>query len=1027
MPGATNASYPAQLTINLFGILELSGAGPMVLKTRKEQWLLGLLALNLGKPVDRAWLSTALWPDAETGMARYYLRRALSDLNNDLGDYRRLIQSESYRTICLEREGVVCDLTEFDQLLYNGDIASLKQAVSLYRGPLLVECPEEWAIPARVLREQQYALALDALAASALESGAWLQAAGFARQLIASDAFNESAYRTLMHALSNSGNVPEAIKAYRDLRLLLHGELNTQPDAETQALFEILRERHTLPQHSEPIRSKARAVDSGCSTFANPQHTPTQFKPLPRPLTTLFGREDARLEVVSLLNSTKLVTLTGPGGIGKTRLALDVAQHQNAIYTDGILFVDLASVSEPTMLPIVMAEAAGISEQVGVELSEAIVKNLAECRSLVILDNCEHLIDACALQVHKLIQAVPFLKVIATSRQPLNISGERVFQVPTLEIPPAIGVGDAGAVSKPTVDTVLDYSSVQLFVQRAREANSTFRVTQVNLASIANICRRLDGIALAIELAAVRTRSLSPEQIESRLNDRFSLLTTGSRVAMPRQQTLRALVDWSYVLLTEDEKKLLAYLAEFTGGWTLEAAEQVCSSQPPDFDSSHSPSIGEFTRNELYPSLKREAIMDLVSALVDRSLIVMERVGDSVRYRMLDTIREYAGEKLRALPEHRGLVRNFATYLNHRLWNSWTAPIEQGVAWVAAEYANIRSALEITLLDPDGGELAASLACGLERFWHVRSYFIHGMHYLRRAYEHKGIQQNTELHARTVLCLANMSRLVNELDEAEKLFNIVLDLLEQLKNYSQIARALSALAYVYILKGDLEAALVVCLRAVELVTRLGNKYSEANVRSRLEYIYREMGDLDAAYSNSLKAIELSIETGQPRVEFEARYGLGQVHLARGEYSEALSCFAATLKHHQSTGSKGGISEAHTGIALVAMKIGQYERARASLHESLNLALEIDFRVGILKCIEESANLRNLLGFNEEAALLCGWCAAERMRLRLAPPGSGFTRTSAAIAEGIGEARFRALVLQGGSMDLNSAAQIALSE
>lgn len=353
---------------------------------------------------------------------------------------------------------------------------------------------------------------------------------------------------------------------------------------------------------------------------------------LPLQLTRLVGRKRELSEVRSALRSARLVTLTGTGGSGKTRLALQVATDLIEEYSDGTWFVEFAGTTDPMLVPRVVSSTLGIREQQGRLILDTLVHHLTTKATLLVFDNCEHLLDACAELADRLVRTCAGLTLLVTSREPLGITGEVVRRVPPLSVPEATLV--------PSAEAVASFEAVQLFVDRAVAAEPRFALTDANAAAVIAICRRLEGIPLALELAAARLQALPVEQLRDRLEDRFRLLTGGSRTALPRQRTLRATVDWSHDLLTEPEQLLLRRLAVFTGGFSLDAAEQVCSDR------------------QVAPA----DVLDLPTRLVDRSLTLFETGPASGRYRLLETIREYALEKLRAAGEEPELRRRHLTY-----------------------------------------------------------------------------------------------------------------------------------------------------------------------------------------------------------------------------------------------------------------------------------------------------------------------------------------------------------------------------
>ena len=364
---------------------------------------------------------------------------------------------------------------------------------------------------------------------------------------------------------------------------------------------------------------------------------------LPGQLTSFIGREQELAELKRLLGTTRIVTLVGAAGIGKTRLAIQAAQL--AASAEGAWFVELAALSEPALVPHAVASAFDVREQPGLPVLDTLVDVLRPRRCLLVLDNCEHLVNACALVAERLLHGCPGLSLLTTSREPLGFSGETVWRVPPLSVPTTADVQTSQLLFRST-SLNSQHEAVRLFVERARSVSATFGLTEQNAPPVAQICRKLDGIPLAIELAAPLVRGLSPEQIIARLDDRFRLLTDGSRTASRRHQTLLGAIDWSYDLLTDQERLLFRRLSVFSGGWSLEAAETVCAGD----------------------GIEPESVLRLLLHLVDKSLVVADdqttrgNAVSVVRYRLMESLRQYGADKLR------GMREDAAVHERHLAW-----------------------------------------------------------------------------------------------------------------------------------------------------------------------------------------------------------------------------------------------------------------------------------------------------------------------------------------------------------------------
>ena len=452
-------------------------------------------------------------------------------------------------------------------------------------------------------------------------------------------------------------------------------------DLGSHRLKDLIEPEHVWQLSIETLQTEFPALRS---LDARPNNLPIQN-------TSFVGREQDIADVTELLERHRLLTLVGSGGLGKTRLALHVGAELLDRYPDGVWFVDLAPISDPELVSSVTAQALGMRQQPGQRVDEAIAHWLKPKKLLIIFDNCEHVVEPAAKLVASILATAPQVSMLATSRQALDIAGETVHRLPSLPLPADV----AGL----TVDQALHYGAILLFVNRATAVDTRFTLTDDTAPTVAEICRRLDGIPLAIELAAARVKVLSIPNLAQRLNERFRILTGGSRDALPRQKTLSALIDWSYDLLTPQEQLLFARLGVFAGGFGLEAATTICGAE--DLDEID--------------------ILDLLASLTDKSLVVADTSGDTERYRLLESTAAYALEKLSAAGEREALTRRHAEHFRDQAlaaeerWGTGSR-----YAWVAAaelELDNDRAALEWTLTRGNDAVLGGAIAGALIHVW----------------------------------------------------------------------------------------------------------------------------------------------------------------------------------------------------------------------------------------------------------------------------------------------------------------------
>lgn len=596
---------------------------------------------------------------------------------------------------------------------------------------------------------------------------------------------------------------------------------------------------------------------------------------LAQQVTSFVGRDRELAEVTRLLGTARLVTLVGAGGIGKTRLAMHVAADVVDAYPDGVWFVDLAPLSDPALVPQAVASVLGVKEEPGAAIVDALVKYVKDKRILLVLDNCEHVLRACAEITGQLLRAGAQLEILAASREQMRVAGETSYHVPALAVPDPHG--------KATPDALAQYESTRLFVDRATAALPAFRATAENAPAIADICRRLDGIPLAIELAAARVSALPVEKIAARLSDRFRLLTGGDQTALPRQQTLRALIDWSHDLLGEAERVMLRRLSVFAGGWTLEAAEAICAGDGIDASD----------------------VLDLLSHLVDKSMVAMD--ADGLRYRLLETMREYAQAKLESSGEA-GAVR--ARHLGHFLALAESARLElngpKQAEWLARldlERENLLAAHAWAGRAPDGAEPGLRLAFALGSYWFTRGLPDLGLRLSNEALARQGAQERTVARCRALFDAGQHFCFTGRYEEAQAPLEESLSIARELDEPKYVARVLQPLGIAAFGRGDRGAARARMEEAVELAQRIDDKRELAAALNNLAQLHRIDGELDPAEPLYAHAVAIAREIGDRESVAVGLLNLAMVSIGRGSGDRARDMLAEILAIAVEIGSR----------------------------------------------------------------------------------------------------------------------------
>jgi predicted ATPase/DNA-binding CsgD family transcriptional regulator len=721
---------------------------------------------------------------------------------------------------------------------------------------------------------------------------------------------------------------------------------------------------------------------------------------LPAQVSTFVGRESELAAVRALVGRSRLVTLTGAGGAGKTRLGLQVAAGLADGTEDGVWFADLAPLADPGLVAVSVADVLGVRLEPGLPVLDALVEVVGGRRLLVLLDNCEHVIEACAKLADALLRGCPNLTLLATSREPLGIDGEYLYRVPSLAVP--VEEDDAGAI--------WGSEAVRLLVDRAAAQGVPLAQDDATAVVAGRICRRLDGIPLAIELAAARLRVLSAAELEARLDERFELLTGGSRAGLPRQQTLRAMVDWSWELLNPAERAVLARLSVFAGSFGLAAAEAVAAD----------------------PEARPGEVLGLLGALVDKSLVQFGDAGAGPgRYRLLETVRQYAAGQLDALgPQVTGAAR--AAHRDYYVVLAEAAAphlLAHGQAqWLDrldAEVGNLRAAIAFSLARGDL-EPGLRLATSLRVYWRVRGHVTEGAAAMQALLQMPAAQETTVLRAWALAAAANLLRQTGGYAIAEVYYQEALAIARAAGDEFLVADLLQSHAAVLVQQGQSRAATPLIESGLALARRLGNSHLTGRLLSVRAYAGNAEGDHASAARDATQAVQLFRQAGD-QVQIGAILGnLGYYELSMGDLEAARRHLAEAVDISRSLKVRHSAVYETFNLGLTEYFGGASDAARALFAESLDLARRIGMKshmayalIGVAGWPGASLGWSARLHGAADRALADLGHALEPMEERLADLERQRLRAA------MGEESFKAEYSAGGALDLASAAYQAL--
>ncbi|HET9494339.1 MAG TPA: tetratricopeptide repeat protein, partial [Chloroflexia bacterium] len=999
-----------QLCTYFLGPFQLTRDGVSVtgFESDKMRALLAYLLVERDRPHRRDALAALLWPDQTDGEARhslrqtlYVLRRILSSAGadrdprepdeNDLGPLLVTRQTVQVNPA----SDAWCDVAVFTRLLADCQAhqhrsghpdhcaecnGRFHQAATLYRGDFLqgflvtdTGAFEEWLLLERETHHRQMMRALERLADYYEEVGEHEQSLHFALWQLKLEPWREEAHRQAMRLLSRTGQRSAALAQYEACRRTLAAELGLEPARETTALYERIRDAAHEVLLEMPLEGMSF---------------------LPAAATPLIGRE-AEVTAVGerlLRDEVRLLTVTGPGGVGKTRVALQAAAGVQEHFAHGACFVDLAPLTDPGLVATAIATALGIKEQRVQGVSDGIAAYLANKQVLLLLDNFEQ-VGAAAPQVSRLLAACPGLKVLVTSRVPLGVRGEREYPVPPLSLPDLRQL--------PPLERLSQYEAMRLFVERATDVRPDFRLTVGNARAVAEICVRLDGLPLAIELAAARVRMLPPPLLLARLSRRLSLLTGGARDAPARQQTMRSTIAWSYDLLDVGEQQLFRRMAPFNGGRSLDALEAVCN-----WDGRLGIDVFEGAEALLSKNLLRQAA---------------GRAGEP-RFWMLETIHEYAREKLAESGEAAVLAGEHARYflrlaeeaephLTGKEQQAWLDRLED-------EYENIRAVLgwageAATSHAAKAAEVGLRLAAALYRYWHTKGLYTEGRDYLQKALSAWAAVEGSELgqghqepavvadagvgaamirvKAKALNGAGSLAERQGDKAAARPALEAALALGQEAGDRSSVAASLNHLATLAFGGADYSAARALFEESLALQRELGNHWGAANALNGLGIVALEQGDFFAARALLEESLALRRDLGDKIGLSTGLHNLGFVAKQLSDYATARAHYEESLALRREFGDRPGIAMSLHNMAVVAKEQGEYARARALYEESLALRREFGdkrsiglslHQLAVVAMEEGEAALARSL-FDEALALLrevgdkqtVAWCLA----------------------------------------------------
>jgi predicted ATPase/DNA-binding SARP family transcriptional activator len=955
-----------RLSLTLLGAPQLMQTGtPVALPRRQMRALLYRLAIAL-QPVAREQLYFLFWPDIPDAAARRNLTVLLNQLRQALPSPTALRSTGD--TVLLDPALFHVDTVVFTEALaqaaQRGDLEPVAEAVKLYAGPFLdgfsLPASEEfdaWVAQERRIWERRYLDALAMLVDGYATRGDYPQAIAAAQRALAVDELAEEMHRWLITLYAMTGDRSAALRQFEHCVVVLERELGVSPLPETRAVYEAVRDGSAPQSGRFPVQQpRSEPVVTEEVKAAQP---PSKVL-LPAASTPLIGREGELAALAQHLTdpALRLLTLVGVGGSGKTRLALQAAWNVAECFADGAVFVALASLRDASLVLLAIGQACGLTQV----SADALAEYLRNKELLLVLDNCEHLLAA-GPEIAGLLAAAPKLRILATSRAALNLHGERTFLVLPLPLPDLTRL--------PALPTLADVPAVALLLARTQALNRSFQLTAANAKEIAAICVRLDGLPLAIELAAARLKMLPPRDLLRRLDRRLALLTQGSRDLPERQQTLRATIDWSYRLLDVDEQIWFERCSTFAGAWTLAAIEGLDER------------LRWRTNQQVADNGNATNLLDVLAALVDKSLLqVHTDSNDETRFSMLETIREFASERL----YDRGAAATVAHahadyYLN--LVEPWAMNTPDWLANIERELDNLRAALHWYLDSTTGIESALRLSRVLHRFWYWRDWISEGRWWLEQV-----VAQSEDVRSEGRATLLNGAALLamvqGDSARAIELYEINLKLCEELQLRRQKASALNALGIISARQGDHERAIAYLEEDVEVARQADSPEALSTACYTLAQVLIDAGhEIDRPLALYEECLQVTRQHHLLVTESMALAALGITYALTGDLMRADELLHDALHKQRELNATMAIGWTHQYLAILTYLQADYAASERHFLESLATAPLGGAHYIVPTALEGIAGVAAMRQHPEAAARLLG--AAEAMREAISSP------------------------------------------